>query len=110
MRKVVLQKRKGGFSIKPGPGFIEVVLPATVKVTVCYDVEYGKPKWDRLDFDLADGGIRIAATGAEFEASDNVLFLTVEEPGFEAAVDGFDLRRDLVVDYNLVKAREIVDA
>lgn len=109
-RKLLLQKRKGGFSIKPGPGFADVALPATVKVTVCYDVEYGKPKWDRLDFDFADSDLSITASGAEQEASDNVVLLTVEGPEFELTVDGFDVRRDLVVDYNLVRRKEAVDA
>ncbi|MGJ4900729.1 hypothetical protein ACQR10_20855 [Bradyrhizobium sp. HKCCYLRH2060] len=109
-RKLVLQKRKGGFSIKPGPGFIEVMLPAVVRVAVCYDVEYGKPKWDRLDFDFADAALSMSTTGAEHEASDNIILLTIEEPQFELAVEGFDLRRDLVVDYNLVRGKEPVDA
>jgi hypothetical protein len=32
--------------------------------------------------------------------------LTVEQREFELVVDGFDLRRDLVVDYNLIKSKE----
>ncbi|WP_315776030.1 MULTISPECIES: hypothetical protein [unclassified Bradyrhizobium] len=109
-RKLLLQKRKGGFSVKPGPGFIDATLPAVVKVTVCYDVEHGKPKWDRLDFDFTDSELRVNSIGAEHEASDNVVLLTIEDREFELLVDGFDLRRDLIVDYNIIRTREAVDA
>lgn len=105
-RRLILFKRKGGFSIKPGPAFADVPLPATVTIDICYDVEYGKPRWDKLDFDLSDGAVIIEVAGANEERSDNRITLTVEQPEFELVVDGFDQKRDLVVDYNLARAKE----
>jgi hypothetical protein len=107
-RKLILSKRKGGFSIKPGPAFSEVSLPAQVTINICYDVEFGKPHWDKFDFDLNNGLISLEVTGAEEERSDNRIVLTVEKPDFELIVDGFDQKRDLVVDYNLIKAKEAI--
>lgn len=105
-RKLILTKRTGGFAIKPGPAFSEVVLPAQIKIDVCYDIEVGKAKWDKLDFDLVDNAFTVTVTGADEERMDNRIILTVEQPDFELIVDGFDEKRDLVVDYNLIKARE----
>jgi hypothetical protein len=105
-RRLILTKRKGGFAIKPGPTFAEVTLPAQVKIDVCYDIEVGKPRWDKLDFDLADDAFTVTVTGADEERTDNTIILTVEQREFELVVDGFDLRRDLVVDYNLIKSKE----
>lgn len=109
-RKLMLQKRKGGFTLKPGPGFADVALPATARISVRYDVEYGQPKWDPLDFDFAAGDIAVTATGAEAEALENTVTLTIEDHAFELTVEGFDEKRDLMVDYNLLKARETEDA
>lgn len=105
-RKVVLSKRKGGFAIRPGPAFSEVALPAQIKIDVCYDTEVGKPKWDKLDFDLADDTFEVSVSGCEEDRTDNRILLTVDQAEFELVVDGFDVNRDLVVDYNLVKAKE----
>lgn len=105
-RKLILTKRTGGFAIRPGPAFAEVPLPAQVKIDVCYDIEVGKPRWDKLDFDLADESFRVTVTGADEERADNRIILTVEQPEFELVVEGFDEKRDLVVDYNLIKAKE----
>lgn len=109
-KRLILTKRKGGFTIKPGPDFHELPLPAGVKVEVSYDVEYGKPRWDNLDFDLEGDDLTITTTGAEDERSENRIVLTVLEPDFSLTVDGFDEKRDLVVDFNIVKVRETLDA
>jgi hypothetical protein len=110
-RKLILTKRKGGFAIRPGPAFAEVALPAQVKIDVCidvcYDIEVGKPRWDKLDFDLADDdAFAVTVTGADEERADNRIILTVEERIFELIVDGVDEKRDIVVDYNVVKPKE----
>jgi hypothetical protein len=109
-RKVILTKRKGGFSIRPGPAFAEVALPAQLKVEVFYDVEVGKARWDALDFDLADGHITIETVGAVDESADNTILLTIEERDFSLTVEGFDEKRDLLVIYNVIKQKEAVDA
>lgn len=109
-RRLVLTKRKGGFTIKAGPDFHELPLPAAVKVEVCYDVEYGKPRWDKLDFDFEEGDLSVAVTGGEEERSENRILLTVHEPDFSLSVDGFDEKRDLVVDFNTVRVREPANA
>jgi hypothetical protein len=109
-RKLILRRREGGFSLRPGPGFDAEPLPAVARITVRYDVETGQPTWDPLDFDLGGGDINIEAKGAEVDASENVITLTIEERDFELVVKGFDRRRDLVVDYNLLKTPETADA
>jgi hypothetical protein len=109
-KRLILTKRKGGFTIKPGPDFHELPLPAGVKVVVRYDVEYGEPRWDKFDFDFGEDELAISVTGAEDERRENTILLTVEEPDFSLSVDGFDERRDLLVDYNIVKVREVLDA
>ena len=109
-KRLILTKRKGGFTIKPGPDFHELPLPAGVKVEVCYDVEYGKPRWDKHDFDFEENDLAIAKTGAEDERSENRIILTVNEPDFSLSVDGFDEKRDLVVDFNIVRVKETADA
>jgi hypothetical protein len=109
-RKLVLHKRDGGFSIRPAAGFDAEPLPTVARILVRYDVEAGKPKWDPLDFDLNGGEITISATGADADASENAIMLTIEEPDFQLTVEGFDRRRDLMVDYNLLKMEEPADA
>jgi hypothetical protein len=109
-RKLVLHKRDGGFSIRPGAAFATEPLPAVARITVRYDVEAGQPKWDPLDFDFSAGEIAISTRGAEADASENAIMLTIEQPDFELTVEGFDRRRDLVVDYNLLKMKETADA
>jgi hypothetical protein len=104
-RKLILSKRKGGFAIRPGPAFDEVPLPARVAIAVCYDVEFGKPRWDKLDFDLADdNAFGVTVKGAEAENTENRIVLSIDQREFELVVDGFDAKRDLVVDYNLLKS------
>lgn len=109
-KRLILTKRKGGFTIKPGPDFHELPLPAGVKVEVCYDVEYGKPRWDKLDFDFEESELTVTTTGAEEERDENRIVLTVQEPDFSLSVDGFDEKRDLVVDFNIVRVKETLDA
>ncbi len=109
-KRLILTKRKGGFTIKPGPDFHELPLPAGLKVEVRYDVEYGKPRWDKFDFDFEEKVLAIEVAGAEDERSDNTITLTVHDPDFSLSVDGFDERRDLLVDYNTVKVKEALDA
>jgi hypothetical protein len=109
-RRLILTKRKGGFTIKPGPDFHELPLPVGVKVEVCYDVEYGKARWDKHDFDFEGDDLAITTTGAEDERSENRIILTINERDFSLGVDGFDQKRDLVVNFNIVAVKETVDA
>lgn len=109
-RKLLLRKREGGFSIRPGARFDSVGLPAVARIAIRYDVEFGTPKWDPLDFDLEGGEIAITTQGAELDVSGNVITLKIEDRDFELLVEGFDVRRDLMVDYNLLKTKEAADA
>jgi hypothetical protein len=54
--------------------------------------------------------LTIKTTGAEEERDENRIILTVQEPDFSLSVDGFDEKRDLVVDFNIVRVRETLDA
>lgn len=107
---MILTKKKGGFSISPGPAFAEVQLPTALKVEVFYDVEVGKPKWDSLDFDLTKAPVRLEVEGADEVIGDNTITLTIDQSEFSLTVEGFDEKRDLLVVYNVVKLREAVDA
>ncbi|MGP0059736.1 MAG: hypothetical protein ACLPID_10665 [Beijerinckiaceae bacterium] len=109
-RRLILAKRKGGFTIKPGPDFQELPLPVGIKVEVCYDQEYGKPSWDKFDFEFSDDDLSIETIGAEEEHGDNRIVLIVREPDFCLTVEGFDEKRDLVIDFNVVRVREALDA
>jgi hypothetical protein len=109
-KRLALLKRKGGFTIKAGPDFHEVALPAGVKIEVFYDVEFGKARWDQLDFNFEEDELAIEVTGADDERTENGITLTVRDPNFSLTVDGFDERRDLLVNYNMVKVREVLDA
>jgi hypothetical protein len=72
------------------------VLPAQIKIDVCYDIEVGKAKWDKLDFDLADDAFTVKVTGADEERNDNRIMLTVEQPEFELIVHASALRSGLI--------------
>ena len=53
-----------------------------------------------------DETLTVEVTGADEERADNRITLTIEQAEFELIVDGFDQKRDLVVDYNLARSKE----
>lgn len=103
-RRVVLTKHPGGFSFRAGPAFEKVALPAELRVRVAYDVEQGNAvkAWDRLDFALEDAkSPDVESSGGQTECAGNEIIFRIDEPTFELRASGFDIRRDLVVDFSL---------
>lgn len=97
-----LQKRQGGFALSSGPGLEEADLPMRLRVRAAFDVPAGDPfkRHHRLDFDL-DGGpdVTINLEGATMVAEDaKTVIVTAEAASFRVNFEGFDARRDLVVE------------
>jgi hypothetical protein len=91
--------RRGGFAIRRGPGLTEDKLPLELRVRTAYDVFRGNPfkRFDPLDFNIAE--LSTSTRGLTMtHVSANVLDLQVTDVDFELQVDGYDPRRDVVVD------------
>lgn len=76
------------------------MFPDQLSVAVAYDVRRGNPfkKYRAFDFNLSAPDIRIEATGCDIVAAEgNRLVVKPHGPGFDVAVTGFDVERDLVV-------------
>lgn len=88
-----------GFRLQAGT-ISEDDLPFSVRVQVAYDVPRGNPfqKHSPNDFNLADGGAKIDASGASVTASTgNTLTVEVNDCEFSVDVAGFDQNRDLII-------------
>jgi hypothetical protein len=98
-----LTSRKGGFSLKAGPGLTANSLPLKINVRAAYDMPTGNPfkKFSRYDFDFRAGtvsDIRIKNSGANYSVPEpNALEVNVTAVNFLLEVTGFDVNRDLVV-------------
>lgn len=97
-----LVRLKGGFAIR-GNQTLEVdQFPLTLRVRAAYDVLRGNPfsKHDALDFDFSKKDeVQISATAASVTPqSSNVLLIKANKRDFEVSVNGFDVRRDLIID------------
>lgn len=96
-----LIRQKGGFAIRGGTALKPEQLPLTLRVRAAYDVLRGNPfsKHDPLDFDFSQKELEIKASGARTSAqSPNVLVIKASSRDFEVTVNGFDVRRDLIID------------
>lgn len=97
-----LQKRQGGFALSSGPGLEEADLPIRLRVRAAFDVPAGDPfkRHHSLDFDLDGGpGVSITPEGATVVAEDaKTVIVTAEAAPFRVNFEGFDARRDLVVE------------
>jgi hypothetical protein len=97
-----LQKRQGGFALSSGPGLEKADLPIRLRVRAAFDVPAGDPfeRHHRLDFDLDGGpGVSIMPEGATVSAEDaKTVIVTAEAAPFRVSFEGFDTRRDLVVE------------
>jgi len=97
-----IRPNQGGFSLSSGPGAKKWKLPQIIKIRIAYDTVGGDPfkrfslfdfdlrKWKSYMFDALGGTIQVTRA--------NVLYFTVEESHFSLTVNGFDIRRDLLVD------------
>jgi hypothetical protein len=94
-RQFQLQKLAGGFRLS---GTADP--PRFAAVQAAYEVRRGNPftLYQPLDFDLGDPAFLVEVTGAEvLRRAGNTIVLRIGAPGFELAVRGFDLRRDVRV-------------
>lgn len=101
-KAISIKARKGGFDIVAGPGAAKWSFPRAIRVRIAYDMIGANPfsRHSRFDFDLEKGdGIALEATNADYEVlKPNILKLTAKSADFHLSAEGFDQRRDIVVD------------
>lgn len=97
-----LVRLKGGFAIRGSKALGSEQFPVTIRVRAAYDVLRGNPfsKHDPLDFDFGKKDeLEISASDASATAQgSNVLLIKANNRDFEVTVNGFDVRRDLIID------------
>lgn len=96
-----LVRLNAGFAIRGGSTLTPDQLPLVIRVRAAYDVLRGNPfsKHDPLDFDFAKGELAVSTKDAIATAqSPNVLVIRANARDFEVSVNGFDARRDLIID------------
>jgi hypothetical protein len=92
--------RKGGFSVKSGPGLSSEKLPLRVKIRAAYDIERGNPfkQYNSLDFDFNNSDMQVSASGANHSiVESNEILIEATELEFSVDVKGFDEHRDVLV-------------
>jgi len=101
-KAISIKARKGGFQIVAGPAAASWTYPRAIRVRIAYDMIGANPftRHSKFDFDLGNGDeVTLDPTSAAIEVlKPNTLKLTVESVAFSLEADGFDVRRDLVVD------------
>jgi len=98
-KSILIRPRKGGFAIIAGPGAADWEFPRTIRVRVAYDLIGGNPykRYSQFDFDLRKD-VSIEVDGGECEIiGGNLLTLKANSAQFKLEANGFDERRDLVV-------------
>jgi hypothetical protein len=100
--KYRIAKRSGGFSVSAGPGMTADDTGLKIRVRMAFDVPRGDPfkQHHKHDFDLnVRQNIRITSNDADVDVKDEkTVLLTVRSSTFKVSFEGFDPRRDLVVD------------
>ena len=100
---VRLEEEEGGFALVPGPGAAKWKFPRRIRVRMAYDMIGGDPfkRFSRFDFDLNNSkGLTFESTGGDIRIiAANRLYFDVSEPDFRLDVHGFDIQRDLIVDW-----------
>lgn len=97
-----IKERRGGFQIVAGPAAAKWTFPHSIRVKVAYDMIGANPfkRHSPFDFDFEKGReIKIGLVNATVEPmKPNVLKVIAQAPDFQVEFDGFDERRDIVVD------------
>ena len=97
-----LIRLNAGFAIRGGSGLMPDQLPLMLRVRAAYDVLRGNPfsKHDPLDFDFSNkGDVTITTKDATATPQGpNVLVIRANARDFEVSVNGFDAKRDLIID------------
>lgn len=98
-----LEEEEGGFALVPGPGATKWKFPRRIRVRMAYDMIGGDPfkRFSRFDFDLNNGkALTFGCIGGDIRIiAANRLYFDVTELDFRLEVHGFDVRRDLIVDW-----------
>lgn len=100
-KAIMIGQRKGGFTITAGPGAAGWTYPRMIRVRAAYDTIGGNPfkRHHPFDFDFRKNEIELTPEHAEISPySGNVLAMKVTAPGFRLEAQGFDERRDIIVD------------
>lgn len=110
--RITINRGKTGFTITAGNE--PPPTPFQLEVRCAYEIRGGNPlkKWNEADFLLGHGGLDPVLTGGItlITARQNRLLLQVTAPDFEAAVDGFDIHRDLYVRADVKKGSGHADS
>lgn len=97
-----IQPKDGGFEVKAGPAANDWDYPKVIRVRMAYDMIGANPfkKFSRFDFELGkDKGLALETESADHEIINaNTIKLVAKGPDFRLRLEGFDKRRDLVVD------------
>ncbi len=111
-KKFQLDSLKGGFVLRPGKEPLDI-LPIKISVEAAYAIRRGNPlsKWSNDDFAFIRSPLRQEQAKAVVvtKSADNLLELEIRAADFYFAVTGFDLKRDLVVRANAMKANNEAD-
>jgi len=100
-KSLVIQGRKGGFSVVAGPGAKKWAYPCQVRVRCAYDIIGADPfkRWSTFDFSLEKDEIAVDLADAEIASrKGNNLRFTLTSSDFRLDVSGFDNNRDLLVE------------
>ena len=96
----------GGFSLRAGPGAKDWKFPQIIRMRVAYDTVGGNPfnRFSIFDFDLRKWSSQMfeAISGTVHTRRANTLFFKVDGPDFSLSVNGFDIRRDIIVEARVV--------
>lgn len=104
-KALIIQGRNGGFTLTPGPGVEDWVLPKYVDVRVAYDMIGSNPfkRHSAYDFDLTKNSIDLSYENMTVTPlKPNKLRLRIEARDFKLSGSGFDENRDLVIDARVV--------
>lgn len=111
-KKFQLDSVKGGFVLRPGKQPLDE-LPLKIKVEAAYAIRRGNPlsKWSNDDFVFMRAPIKQEQTKAVAitKADENIIELEIRAADFYFSITGFDLKRDLVVRANEMKANNETD-
>jgi len=96
----IIERISGGFNVSLN-GNVNVKFPLNAKIMVAYDIRRGNPfkQYDLFDFDFNQNQIEINSSDCLITRRErNFIELEVTGQNFLLTMEGFDLKRDLVVD------------
>lgn len=101
----VVSKTKSGFKVTPNA--VSDEMPIKFRILTAYNVRKGNPlnKYNKVDFQIENSMIKSKGLTI-LKAHENEILFEVTSPDFEVEVDGFDVKRDLVVDADVIKGGE----